>query len=566
MEKPKCIICGGTSFRIEEAQVVCNECNYVNEIQQEQFEEDYEEHPIDDHVNKDYLEKDFYDILKKLYRNDKLITKIKNYVFKENDEFFVRYQKVLLNFIYVFVKDHHLPPLLYDEVKNIWFHLLKVNIMNTNVYVPMGDAKDSVKSVFEVIRAQKLKDTVGDILNSGKVLNEVKNVIKKMGLSKLSYFFIIQKKIINETSKSLEFLPRKSEVFRRSEIKLLKLYKKTALLESEKKNKEDFLKINEIIHNIRRSRLSNQGGEADQGGDQNFAISSVGPTRGKREEGVPSERELLEAAPRQNTFGDNYEDFDVYERPEGGGNFNQGGSGDFAELEQFGQLDQFGQMDQFGQPNEFDQLDQFGELDRIDQLDQVEQFDQLEQFDQMEQLDQPLQPLQAKREEAPPGAAAPPKGVENFAEDENYAQAERVYHFYSSFLINQLLKNKKLFRPVDSNVSANYMNRSINHTNVIDLIYQHDFLYYFHEELRKKCDIEFLSFYDIMQVFKGDYDYLLPPSLGLSTGPYVPSSEGRATGSGPLQGDEEEGYHIDEQGSVPHEGYHFEERGSVPHE
>ncbi|KJP88005.1 hypothetical protein AK88_02280 [Plasmodium fragile] len=487
MEKAKCIICGSTSFRIEEAQVVCNQCNYVSEIQQEQFEDDYEERQLDDHVDKEYLEKDFYEILKKLYKNDKLVNKIKNYVFKENDEFFLKYQKVLLNVMYVFVAEHHLPPLLYDEVKKIWFYLLKVNIMNTNVYVPMGDAKGSVKSVFEVIRAQKLKDIVMDILNKGNVIHVMKNVIKKIGLSKLSYFFIIQKKIINETSKSLEFLPKKSEVHRRSEFKLLNLYKQTALLESEKKNKEDFLKINEIIHNIRKSKLDNQEEEPDQDGDQNFAISNVSAhagggyaSHGKREEGMLSDHQLMEATSRPKSLNDNYEHFDAYERDDDGDElFNLG---DLAEFDQFGHLD------------EIDQVDPLGQLDSNDR---------------------PPTPQDTQG----------PKNAENFTQDENYTQAERVYHFHSSFIINQLLKNKKLFRPVDSNVSTNYMNRSINHTNVIDLIYQHDFLYYFHEELRKKCDIEFLSFYDIIQVFKGEYDYLLPPSLGLPTGPYIPTSE-----------------------------------------
>ncbi|ANQ11154.1 Uncharacterized protein PCOAH_00054630 [Plasmodium coatneyi] len=498
MEKSRCVICGSTSFRIEEAQLVCNECNYVNEIQQEQFEDDYEDRQIEDNLNKEYLEKDFYEVLKKLYKNDKIIAKIKNYVFKDNDEFFVKYQKLLLNFMYVFISEHHLPPLLYDEVKKIWFYLLKVNIMNANVYVPMGDAKDSVKSVFEVIRAQKLKDISADILYNGNIIKGIKNVIKKMGLSKSSHFFIIQKRIISETGKSLEFLPKKSEVLKRSDVKLLNLYKQTALLDSEKNNKENFLKINEIIHNIRKSKRADEGEEVDQDGDHNFAISNVGANREaanpggysvhakREEEDILSDQQLMEAQPRLNSLGDNYEDFNMYE-----------GGADGDEMFNLG---------------DFPELDQFGQSDRINQ------------------------------EEPPDKAAIPhvtdaPKDVENFPQDENYAQGERVYHFCSSFIINQLLKHKKLLRPVDPNISTNYMNRSVNYTNVIDLFYQHDFLYYFHEELRKKCDIEFLSFYDIMQVFKGEYDYLLPPSLGLSKGPYIPPSEGETTDSSPPKED-----------------------------
>lgn len=112
----KCVECGGISFRIEEGQYVCNECNYVCEIVIEQFEDNFDLE-FDEIEDDEYVEKDIYYIIKKLYKDEHLSNNIKKYVFKENDEFFITYQNVLIKFIETLITVHKFPMFIYDEIK-----------------------------------------------------------------------------------------------------------------------------------------------------------------------------------------------------------------------------------------------------------------------------------------------------------------------------------------------------------------------------------------------------------------------------------------------------------------
>lgn len=248
----KCVECGGISFRIEEGQYVCNECNYVCEIVIEQFEDNFDLE-FDEIEDDEYVEKDIYYIIKKLYKDEHLSNNIKKYVFKENDEFFITYQNVLIKFIETLITVHKFPMFIYDEIKKIWFYLLEKNIENMNVYVPFGTFSDSLKFVYEVITNKKIIDTFQNIQKDQNIYKEIKTVIEKMSLSKISYYFDIQKDYVNHIINMSSFYPKKSEIGRQYNIRLSRLYKKTSLLDNDIQNKENFQKFNQLIKSMNKN-------------------------------------------------------------------------------------------------------------------------------------------------------------------------------------------------------------------------------------------------------------------------------------------------------------------------
>lgn len=64
-----------------------------------------------------------------------------------------------------------------------------------NVYVPFGTFSDSLKFVYEVITNKKIIDTFQNIQKDQNIYKEIKTVIEKMSLSKISYYFDIQKRL-----------------------------------------------------------------------------------------------------------------------------------------------------------------------------------------------------------------------------------------------------------------------------------------------------------------------------------------------------------------------------------
>ncbi|CRG93539.1 conserved Plasmodium protein, unknown function [Plasmodium gallinaceum] len=436
MDKTQCVVCGNTSFRIEEGQYVCNECNYVSEIVVEQFDEAYDLQSVNDDLNNQFLEKDIYNIIKKLYKDDNLSNNIAKYVFKENDEFFINFQKILINFIHTFITVHSLPPIIYDEIKKIWFYILELNIKNLNIYMPFGGMKDSLRYVYEVIKDKKIVEVLENMKNDNNINEELKNVAYKMGLSKISYFFTLQKKYLHKTFKMTEFYPKKSEINKQFNIRLLNLYRKTSLLDSEKKNRQDFIRFNELINSIKQSKTKN---EINSNNTNDFFDIDY------------NEEDIL-----------NYEINSNYENNS--------------------EILDFISMENLDIPN--------FEIDKKDNI--------YEKENNLNNENKSNNYLNVNN---------------NIMKNDSFLDAERVYHFYSSYLINKFLLSRNLSKPIVKNISCYFMNRSTNYNELIGLIYEHDFLYYLHEELKKKCDIEFLSYYDILQVFKGNYDHLLYSSL-----------------------------------------------------
>ncbi|CRH02657.1 conserved Plasmodium protein, unknown function [Plasmodium relictum] len=436
MDNTKCVVCGNTSFRIEEGQYVCNECNYVSEIILEQFDEAFEIQSVNDDINNQFLEKDIYNVIKKLYKDDNLSNNIAKYVFKENDEFFINFQKILINFIQTFITIHELPPIIYDEIKKIWFYILELNIRNLNIYMPFGGMKDSLRYIYEVIKDKKTSEVLDNLKNDNNINEDMKNVAYKMGLSKISYFFTLQKKYLHKTFKMTEFYPKKSEINKQYNIRLLNLYRKTSLLDSEKKNRQDFIRFNELINSIKHSKTKNEFSNINNE-DDFFDMNN-------------NEKDIL-----------NYE-------------FNSNNENN---------LEFFDYMSR-------ENLD-------IDNIQSDKKDSILENENNLNNRNKSDNFMKCN----------------NFMKNDNFFDSERVYHFYSSYLINKFLLSRNLSKPIVKNISCYYMNRSTNCNELIGLIYEHDFLYYVREELKKKCDIEFLSYYDILQVFKGNYDHFLYSSL-----------------------------------------------------
>ncbi|SBT02250.1 conserved Plasmodium protein, unknown function, partial [Plasmodium ovale curtisi] len=476
MEQTKCTVCGSTSFRWEEGQAVCNECNYVNEAVQEQFEDAFEEEDPFDHLKNKSLERSIYDVIKKLYKDKTLINNISKYVLKENDEFFLSFQKVLIEFIHAFITVYNLPLFLYDEIKKVWFYLLEGNIKHLNNYMPVGYAKDSIRYIYEVLRSKKISEFFESVINNSKINEDIRNVIKKMGFSKISYFFIMQNNYIKKTKRMAEFYPKKCEFNKKYNLRMLRLYNKTSLLDKGNENKKNIKKLNELINNIKEIKSKDCFFNSNKKNYNNNMMMTM-MMKNYKKEIFPEEKKF------SNVYSSEHIEEDL--------------SHDILHTDDFEYLPKF-YTKKLQNENIIKKEKQFNTYTNIQPNDNMPTHRHRNE-DKIQKSNNIFQNNVTHNNTI----------NDDFKKDENFINVERMYHFFSNYLVNKILTYKNLSKPNDKNVSQHLMNRSINYNELIDLIYEHDFLCYVHEELNKKCDIEYLSFYDILQVFKGNYDHLI---------------------------------------------------------
>ncbi|VTZ71081.1 conserved Plasmodium protein, unknown function [Plasmodium chabaudi chabaudi] len=451
MVDKKCEVCGCTSFRVEDGVFVCNDCNYVNEEIQEYFEEAFEIKDNKIGVEDKYVEKDIYNIIQKLYKDKDLIINITKYILKENDDFFINFQKILFEICQILISNYNFPIVLYKEVKKIWFYLLEDCIKKYNIYRPPNDNKHSLRCIYEVMKSKTITNIFKSVINDININEEIRNTIKKIGYSKTNYYFNIQKEYINQIKQMAEFFPKKSEMNRKFNIRFLKLYKKTSLLDSENQNKNSFKKLAELISSLKSNKTKN---------DTDLL-----------KENETNKNGLIESY-KDNEYG--YQNDYTFDNSEN-------------------------ILNQFVDKNDF--------LYNSDELLNQESLNLFQNFtDQMKEEEEEEDNKKYTKENI---SQFENKKNNNLDESYPILDSERMYHFCSSNFINKLLQNKNLLKPHGKKDTIRYMNRSTNYNKPIGIIYQHDFLYYFIEELKKKADIEHLSYYDILQTFKGNYDQII---------------------------------------------------------
>ncbi|CXJ22179.1 conserved Plasmodium protein, unknown function [Plasmodium berghei] len=462
MVNNKCEVCGSSSFRVEDGMYVCDDCNYVNEEIQEHFDDAYEIKDDKINIEYEYVEKDIYNIIQKLYKDKDLIVNITKYVLKENDEFFINFQKILFEICQILISDYNFPTVLYNEVKKVWFYLLEDCIKKCNIYRPPNDNKYSLRYIYEVIKYKDITDIFKNVVNDININEEIRNTIKKMGYSKTNYYFSIQKQYINKIGQMAEFYPKKSEMNRKFNIRFLKLYKKTSLLDNENQNKSSFKKLNELIANLKTNKI-------------------------KDDLNILKKKEINQANTNQKIFIENYKDNEY--APQNDYTFNNNEN----------------ILDHFVETN-----DNMNPFEKSDFLYNPDEFLNQENWNSFQNFNE--QTKQKKKN------ISNPKCIQenlsqleknNFNENYSILDNEKIYHFYSSNFINKMLQYKNLLKPYNRDDPIKYMNRTTNYNKLIGIIYQHDFLYYFIEDLKKKSDIEHLSYYDILQIFKGNYDQII---------------------------------------------------------
>ncbi|CAD2105107.1 conserved Plasmodium protein, unknown function [Plasmodium vinckei brucechwatti] len=449
MADKKCEVCGCTSFRVEDGVFVCNDCNYVNEEIQEYFEDAFEIKDDKIGVEDKYVEKDIYNIIQKLYKDKDLIINITKYILKENDEFFINFQKILFEICQILISNYNFPLVLYKEVKKVWFYLLEDCIKKYNIYRPPNDNKHSLRCIYEVMKSKTINNIFKSVINDININEEIRNTIKKIGYSKTNYYFNIQKEYINQIKQMAEFYPKKSEMNRKFNIRFLKLYKKTSLLDNENQNKNSFKKLGELISSLKSNKIKN---------DPDL---------------------LKEKEPKKNELIESYKDNEYAYQNDYTFNNSENILNQFVDNNDF-----LYNSDEFLKQESLNLFQNFG--------DQMEE----EREDNLKYEQENISQFENKK---------------NNNLDESYPilDSERMYHFCSSNFINKLLQNKNLLKPHGKKDTIRYMNRSTNYNKPIGIIYQHDFLYYFIEELKKKVDIKHLSYYDILQTFKGNYDQII---------------------------------------------------------
>ncbi|KEG04042.1 conserved Plasmodium protein, unknown function [Plasmodium vinckei vinckei] len=446
----KCEVCGSTSFRVEDGAFVCNDCNYVNEGIQEYFDDEFEIKDNKIGVEDKYFEKDLYNVIQKLYKDKDLIINITKYILKENDEFFINFQKILFEICQLLISNYNFPIVLYKEVKKIWFYLLEDCIKKYNIYRPPNDSKHSLRCIYEVMKSKTINNIFKNVINDININEEIRSTIKKIGYSKTNYYFNIQKEYINQIKQMAEFYPKKSEINRKFNIRFLKLYKKTSLLNNENENKNSFKKLGELISTLKSNKIKN---------DPDL---------------------LKENEPKKNKLIESYKD------------------NEYAYQNDYTFNNSENILNQFVDKNDF--LYNSDEFLKQESLNLFQNFtDQMEEEEREENLKYEQENISQFEN----------KKNNNLDESYPILDNERMYHFCSSNFINKLLQNKNLLKPHGKKDTIKYMNRSTNYNKPIGIIYQHDFLYYFIEELKKKAGIEHLSYYDILQTFKGNYDKIV---------------------------------------------------------